>query len=49
MLSIRYTKKSKEDIDSIFDFIASDNPLYADEVIERIRHSIAYLESFPYL
>ena len=47
MHRVIYTPSAQEDMRSIFSYISSDNPHYAEEVISRIERSVLFLESFP--
>ena len=44
---IRLSKRVRRRLSQIHSHIAADNERAADSVIERITHSIGYLEKFP--
>ena len=49
MYKIIVLRKAEEDLNDISLYIASDNPFYAKEVIDRIYSSIKRLSDFPFI
>ena len=49
MCSIIYTEKSIYNLQEISLYILQDNSFQAKKVIDSIKYSISYLESFPFL
>lgn len=48
-MNISFTPEAEADLDAIYDYIEQDNPVVAEQVIQRILQAIAILESFPLL
>jgi len=49
MFNIVYTKKVKQDLESINDFISKDNPINSIKTINSIIKTIEILSDFPYI
>jgi plasmid stabilization system protein ParE len=49
MHKISYSQRAKNDLLTIWSFIADDNPIYADKVVDTIVAFIANLTYFPSL
>ena len=47
MRKIFFTPLAIEHLQSIYEYIAEDNQYYAEEVLQKIHHSIDFLEHFP--
>jgi plasmid stabilization system protein ParE len=47
MRSVFFTPQAEIDLQEIYSFIAADNPFYAEDVCDRIHHSIDVLKTFP--
>jgi len=48
-MDIKWTKRSKEDLDGIFNFIYEDKPSAGLAVVERIQEKAELLGDFPYI
>jgi len=49
MFKIKYSKRVKNDLKVISDFISMDNPIYSIQIIYSITKTIDMLEDFPYI
>jgi len=48
-MEIKWTRKSKEDLDEIFNYIFEDKPNAGYAVVERIQDKAELLSDFPYI
>ena len=49
MYEIKFTKKARENIQDIKDYISDDNPIIADKMLEKIFYTISNIAIFPNL
>ncbi len=47
MYKIIYSLTAEDELATIYNYIAADNPFYAEDVLDRIRRSIDFLKQFP--
>ena len=47
MYKIIYSLTAEDVLAGIYNYIAADNPFYAEDVLDRIRRSIDFLKQFP--
>jgi toxin ParE1/3/4 len=46
-MTVRWTREASEDLDDVLSYIASQNPIAAARVAERIERSVTTLGEFP--
>ena len=49
MLTVKYTKLALQDLNKAYEYICSENPLSASEIIEKIEITISHLQTQPYI